>query len=163
MRWPSGATMSILAFAPYNTPSALVLSIESTISTKVIFVPEVSRSTRHEAPRGYQPNPPAVRRNMSGISVWEQALCAGDPACGTYAVALESDCSSGSCVFWMSVGNDAPAGTSATSAVSVVKVLRASGLTAIMTRHSESWLELWPASFLSVAQAPEVAKLTNCR
>lgn len=98
---------------------------------------------------------------MSGISVWEQALCAGDPACGTYAVALESDCSSGSCVFWMSVGNDAPAGTSATSAVSVVKVLRASGLTAIMTRHSESWLELWPASFLSVAQAPGVAKLTT--
>jgi hypothetical protein len=51
---------------------------------KVQFVAETSESTRHGAPAGYLPNPPATTSVVDGVSVSTQRLLAG----GDYAVGV---------------------------------------------------------------------------
>jgi hypothetical protein len=51
---------------------------------KVQFVAETSESTRHGAPAGYLPNPPATASVVDGVSVSTQRLLAG----GDYAVGV---------------------------------------------------------------------------
>jgi hypothetical protein len=172
-----GPTTQLKVFAPSeaNERSGIVLEVVHSASAAPLlpkeaftFVAEESKTTRHGAPKGYEPNPPAQRKVCAGFESGEgvhglstctvstQTLLAG----GDYAVAWgwsgapdNSSSSARSEVLYIAIVADMPHSTSAATATSSVRSMASSSIDTLRLVHRQWWAAWYPKSFLSIGQS----------
>lgn len=54
--------------------------------------------------------------------------------------------------YWMAIAYDAPSATSGATAAQALSAMRSEGLAALRQTHQQQWADLYPQSFISIAQ-----------
>lgn len=137
----------------------IVLEIRGNSNQQLQWYPDTAKSTRPNAPAGYQAYPVQAQRQVNGVNVSAQEMPASDryhtegKQAGQYATAWFKQVNGNTTTYYISMGFSYPGTTAVRQAVDIIQGAKTSGLENIVKTHRAWWHHYYPKSFLSVPDA----------